>query len=74
VIFQSEGDLPTVQHLVDHLLPPHAGNILPADVSRAFEMHGGNVREAFFALYDLFQQRQCQRRVAADDSNSLIGL
>jgi hypothetical protein len=58
VIYQTSGDLQTVQHLVDDLLPPHGGEIQPNDVSTAFRAHAGNVRETMFALYELFEQRR----------------
>ncbi len=58
VLLRTSPDLATVQRLVAYHLPPHGGLIQPADVASAFRAHRGNVRETFFALYDLFEQRR----------------
>jgi hypothetical protein len=61
ILFRTGADLATVQHLVDHVLPPHGGVIHSGDVAAAFSAHAGNVRETLFALYDLFEQRKASR-------------
>jgi hypothetical protein len=62
IIFRTAPDLKTVQHLIDCVLPSSDGVIQSADVAAAFHQHRGNVREVFFALYDVVQQRRsvCQ--------------
>src|SRR5262249_12437453 len=57
IIFRTQSDLATMQFLVDRVLPAHGGVVRPDDVAAEFTRHGGNVREAFFSLYDLFQKR-----------------
>jgi hypothetical protein len=49
--------LPTVQDLVARLLSGHAVSISPDEVSDCYHTHQGNVREVFFALYDLYEAR-----------------
>jgi len=63
ILFRTAAELATVQYLVDHVLPSHGGAIHPDDVATALEQNKGNVREALFSLYDLFQQRRssCRR-------------
>jgi len=39
------------------LLPAHGGRIGAADIEEAFQLHGGNVREALYDLYDRFERR-----------------
>lgn len=58
VLFRTIADLAIVAHLIDRHLPPHGGLIQPDDIAVAFRAHRGNVRDTFFALYDLFQHRQ----------------
>jgi ABC-type dipeptide/oligopeptide/nickel transport system ATPase component len=58
VLFRTAASLPTVQHLVDDMLPSHYGLIHADEVAAAFNDHGGNVRETLFALYHLFEQRR----------------
>ena len=50
--------LDTVQRLVAQLLPADPNVIGPAEVSACYRAHRGNVREVFFALYDLYEQRR----------------
>jgi hypothetical protein len=60
VLFRTAGELATVRLLIEDFLPPHSGLIQPDDVTAAFQMHRGNVRETLFSLYDLFEhRRQC---------------
>ncbi|HTQ39866.1 MAG TPA: hypothetical protein VMJ32_12630 [Pirellulales bacterium] len=58
VLFRTAADLPTLRHMVERVLPPHGGYIHHEDVATAFHSQQGNVREALFALYDLFEQRR----------------
>lgn len=37
------------------LLPPHGGSIHPQDVREAFAASAGDLREALFSLYDLYE-------------------
>jgi hypothetical protein len=39
------------------LLPTHGGRIGGADIEEAFHVHGGNIREALYDLYDRFERR-----------------
>lgn len=46
------------QYLVATLLPGTGDErISPADIQEAFQRHAGNLREVFFDLYDLWEQR-----------------
>ncbi len=49
----------TVQGLVAELLAGVPHQITSADVSAQLAVHGSDVRELFFALYDLYEQRRC---------------
>lgn len=46
-------------------LPDHAGLITPEDVDGAFLRHGGDLREAFYDLYDRFEHQLRGRRSTA---------
>lgn len=50
--------------LVD-CLPSHAGSIDPVDIRNSFSRHDGNLREALFDLYDLFERRRRDAESAA---------
>ena len=39
-------------------LPPHHGKITRVEIQTAWDRHGGNVREVFFELYNLFEERR----------------
>jgi hypothetical protein len=58
VLYRTAGDLSTLQYLVEQVLLPHGGRIQQDDVAAAFDAQRGNMREALFALYDLFEQRR----------------
>ena len=58
VLYRTSPNLATVERLIEEHLPPHEGLIQSEDVAAAFGAHQGNVRETFFALYDLFEQRR----------------
>jgi hypothetical protein len=45
--------------LVAELLAGVPHQITSADVSAQLAVHGSDVRELFFALYDLYEQRRC---------------
>jgi hypothetical protein len=53
--------LDTLQQLVARLLRADPQAIDPAEVSAYFDRYRGNVREVFFALYDLYEQRRNPR-------------
>ncbi len=40
--------------------------VTPDDVDRAYEAHGGDLRETFFALYDVYEQRRRQPSPGGD--------
>ena len=48
----------TVRWLIENCLPPHEDKITVLDIEHAFLRHGGNVREVFFELYDVFESRR----------------
>ena len=50
--------LHTVQNLVTQLLSTDPRLISPDEVSSCYTAHRGNVRDVFFALYDLYEQRR----------------
>lgn len=56
-IYSTQPRLELAQMLVQRLLPA-ADVIGPADVEAAWQVHGGNLRELLFSLYDLFEQRR----------------
>jgi hypothetical protein len=58
VLHQTKGDLTVLQRMINEHLPPHQGVIRQSDIANAFETHHGNLRDALFALYDLFEQRR----------------
>jgi hypothetical protein len=60
VIYRTGGNLTTVRWLIDSCLPPHEDKITALDIENAFLRHGGNVREVFFELYDVFEARRGQ--------------
>jgi hypothetical protein len=53
--------LDTLQQLVARLLSADPQAIAPAEVSAYFDRYRGNVRDVFFALYDLYEQRRNSR-------------
>lgn len=62
-LYQTAVSLRTAQAVVDHLLHEFSSRITPApitpdDVAQSCDQHQGNLREALFALYDLYQQRR----------------
>jgi hypothetical protein len=46
-----------MRQLVRHLWPEHDRLITDREIDACFESQRGNVREAMFALYDLFESR-----------------
>jgi hypothetical protein len=44
--------------LVGRLLPPDSEIVTRADIERSFAAHRGNLRDVFFELYDLYEQRR----------------
>jgi hypothetical protein len=50
-------DLQLPQPIVARLLPTTVSPIDGADVLRAYSLHGDDLREALFALYDVYEER-----------------
>jgi hypothetical protein len=46
------------QRVVNELLQGDARVIAPGDVTQALHAHGGNLRDALFALYDIYEHRR----------------
>ncbi len=57
-LFHTRSSLQLVRDITNGLLEGHSGCISPEDVARCFAMHGGNVRDTLFALYDIYQRRR----------------
>jgi hypothetical protein len=57
-VLEVAGSLPTVQTLVEQLLRDEPGAIRRDDVAACYDRCRGNLREIFFALYDLYEARQ----------------
>ncbi len=60
-LYETSVDMPTVDRVVGHLLegePEGAAIVTREDVARAMEAHPTNLREALFALYDLYERRR----------------
>jgi hypothetical protein len=49
------------QRVVASLLPREETRITPNDVSQALRAHQGNLRDALFALYDIYEERRVAR-------------
>jgi hypothetical protein len=58
VLFRTEPNLSMVERLIGESLPPHGGRICRADIHRAWQRNGQNVREILFELYDVFEARR----------------
>lgn len=56
-LFRTSVDEKLANQLVQAMLPPGDTTITPADVTTALAQHSGNLREALFALYDLYELR-----------------
>jgi hypothetical protein len=65
LLFRTHTAQETVAQLIERFLPSHQGIIALADISASYEAHAGNVRETFFALYDLFERRGKSPRLAS---------
>jgi hypothetical protein len=57
-IYRTQPSEKLAQRVVAALLPPDDATLAPADIAAAYARSGGNVREALFALFDVYQQRQ----------------
>jgi hypothetical protein len=57
-VARTHGDLAVLHRLIEEELPCDAGSIAPDEIARAFERRRGNLREALFELYDLFERRR----------------
>jgi hypothetical protein len=58
VLYCAQPNLAMVERLIGESLPWHGGRISRADIHRAWQRHGGNVREVLFELYDVFEARR----------------
>lgn len=57
-VFKTETSFDLARTLVARLVPAeYASWIATEDVSRAFSVHGGNLREMLLSLYDVFEDR-----------------
>lgn len=59
-LFRTEPTVELAQRVVERLLPPGDATIAADDVASQFHRHGGDVREALFGLYDLYELRKRQ--------------
>ena len=57
VLFQTAVDASLAERIVGGLIPQIDPEITSDDVRRVCRLHGENLREALFALYDLYEQR-----------------
>ncbi|HEV3025749.1 MAG TPA: hypothetical protein VGX76_24920 [Pirellulales bacterium] len=57
-LFACAPTVETAQRIVERLLPPGDQTIDRDDVARAWQSHAGDLREALFGLYDLYEQRR----------------
>ncbi len=57
-VFRTVSDLQTLQNIIENYLPPEANWIQSEELSMAFYAHQGNLRNALFALYDLFEMKR----------------
>ena len=57
-IYSTAPSLEVTQQLVGQLQAAGRELITPDDVARSFECQQGNLREVFFELYDLYEQRR----------------
>jgi hypothetical protein len=57
-LFDTATDLPTAQLLVARLLTPGDETIGMDDVARVWQTRAGDLREALFDLYNLYEQRR----------------
>jgi hypothetical protein len=61
LLYETSPSEETLQQLVQRLLSPEQRPLIGAeDVSRCYQAHAGNLREALFALYDLYERRSRQ--------------
>lgn len=57
-LFCTSVDLPLAQEIVRSLLGDQQSLIRPEEVEQCFDRHRGNLREALFDLYDLYEERR----------------
>lgn len=61
-IFRTTTSLEMTERIVEQLLPEGQMTVTRADVQQTFVAHGGNLREVFFELYDLYERRRHHRK------------
>ena len=59
LLYRTVGSFEIARRIVGRL-PPAGGRIADSDVRRACQAHRGDLREALFWLYDLYEQRRSQ--------------
>ncbi len=57
-LYSTRVDPELAQQVVSGLVPPEDRTIAASDVEQALAAHPGNLREALFQLYDLYEQRR----------------
>lgn len=57
-LFRTTTNLETARRVVQYLLRADCKRIAASDISDCFTQQNGNMREALFALYDLYEQRK----------------
>jgi hypothetical protein len=55
-LYKTSTNLPLLSQISDQLLRNTEGKIASEDLQQAFATSGGNLREALFLLYDIYQQ------------------
>jgi hypothetical protein len=58
ILCRTRGDLSVLHRLIADELPSHGGRVARGEIDRAFERREGNLREALFDLYDVFERRR----------------
>ncbi|MGE0758424.1 MAG: hypothetical protein AB7F89_02215 [Pirellulaceae bacterium] len=68
-LYQTDPNLAIVQSLVREMQHRHNGQarVFDTDVAHSYERQRGNIREVFFELYDVYEQR---RDVTGNDASS----
>lgn len=58
LLVQTSPSLEVIQEIVRDIQPCTPLRVFDRDVELSFHRHGGNVREVFFELYDLYERRR----------------
>ena len=65
-LFETTSDLPTAQAIVAQLLVAESVHLGPEVVAEHFQAAGGNLREALFRLYDVWERTAGSRAAGRD--------